>query len=326
MRVLTLSIVDRALAFEPRAHATFITRLLLALAELIGVVTTPDGRLFTSTPALPSGMRCSGTGAFSLWCIGGPEPAELRMSRVITLVVLLVVMTGYRPRLTCIPHWYVTISLTTSVPLPYGADTAALVATMLFIPLTLGDRRIWQWSRPAGSLTPAWRGSAYIAWWMLRVQISVIYLDAMLSKLTDPAWLHGTAIEAVLTDPSNGLPYAVRGAAASILTSSVIIAMMTWGVLAIEASIAFCALLGSRARRVGVFLAIVLHVGIVLAMGLVSFSLTMMAIAITLCLSDPRVSGPGKDPRRANAYQGTPHTGHAATGPAAKECPLGNTT
>ena len=68
------------------------------------------------------------------------------------------------PRWTCVPHWYVAFSLADSITQPDGGDAVAAIATMLFIPMLLGDDRVWQWSRPAGPLAPFARGSAHAAW------------------------------------------------------------------------------------------------------------------------------------------------------------------
>jgi antimicrobial peptide system SdpB family protein len=290
MRSLSTRVLAAADTFEPRGLPLAITRSTLAVAELAGIVFTPDSGLFIHEAGLTDGMRCTGLRGLSLWCVAGPSSAGLLVSRVVAIVVLVVAASGYRPRWTCVPQWFVTAGLTASLAQPYGADTAAVLATLLLIPMLLGDDRTWHWTRPTTPLAPMWRGSSYAAWLALRCQIVVIYLDAAISKMTVPQWRAGTAMYTVFVDPNYGLPLAVRHALSSIVSSPVVIAPLTWGVIALELGIAVCALASRRARRIGVVLAVLLHGGIVLTVGLFSFGAVMMALVLTLCLGDGRTS------------------------------------
>jgi len=281
MRTRALAAAD---SFEPRALPLAVIRSIFAVAELIGIIWTPDRALFVHEPGLPDGMRCAGIRGLSLWCVVGPSPGGLIGSRIVATVILVAVISGYRPRWTCVPQWFVTFSMTASVTLPYGADMVAAIATMLLIPVLLGDDRTWHWARPHHPLSPMWRGSAYAAWWALRCQIAIIYFDSAISKITVPQWRDGTAMYTVFVDPNYGLPPVFRHALGPVLSSEIVIGLITWSVISIELGIAVCALAGRRGRRAGVVLAILLHGGIILAVGLVSFGLIMIALVLSLCL------------------------------------------
>jgi antimicrobial peptide system SdpB family protein len=269
---------------------------MLALAELAGIVFSPSSALFISGPGLPNGMRCTGLRGLSLWCVAGSDADGLLTSRIVAIVVLVAVITGYRPRWTCVPQWYITYSLTVSVTLSYGADAAAVIATMLLIPVLLGDDRRWHWTRPLTPLPPMWRGSSYAAWLALRCQIMIIYLDAAVTKLAVPQWRDGTAMYTVFADPNYGLASPLRRVLEPLLTSGLVIRPVTWAVVVMELGIAVCALAGPVARRVGVVLAVLLHGGIILAVGLFSFGVVMIALVLTLLLGDnerqPTCTGP----------------------------------
>jgi antimicrobial peptide system SdpB family protein len=286
MRALIARAACRGDRFDPRGLPLALARSLLALAQLVFLLFTPDHALFVDEPGLPGGMQCAGLRRASLWCAAGPGPDGLRLSRLVAVVVLAAAMSGYRPRWTCIPQWYVTFSLATAVTLPEGGDDVAMIVTLLLIPMSLGDDRLWQWHQPKGRLEPAWRGSSYAAWWALRCQVAVIYANAAVSKLGAGRWRDGTAMFTVLVDPNDGLPLAARHAVAPALASGFVIGLLTWGVIAIELCIATCALSGRRGRRGAVVLAAFLHTGILLAMGLFSFALIMMGAVLTLCVGN----------------------------------------
>ncbi|MFC8721630.1 hypothetical protein [Kitasatospora sp. NPDC057198] len=283
---MTNRLLSSAAGFEPRGLPLAVSRSALALAELTTIVFTPDHDLFTYEPDLPNGMRCYGAHGPSLWCVTGPSPTGLLISRVVAIAVLVVAASGYRPRWTCIPQWFVTWSLATSMTLPNGGDEAALVTTMLFVPVLLGDTRTWHWVRPQEPLAPVWAGSAYAAWCAIRCQIAIIYLSAALSKLRTPHWRDGTALYSVLVDPNYGLPLTVRPSLSLVTASDAVIRTLTWAVLGVELAIALCALSRRSARHAAGWLAFALHGGIVAAMGLFSFGLTMMALVLSLQIDE----------------------------------------
>ncbi|MFJ4680350.1 hypothetical protein [Kitasatospora sp. NPDC088783] len=301
---MTACLLSSAAGFEPRGLPLAVTRSALALAELTTLVFTADHDLFTYEPSLPGGMRCYGAHRLSLWCIAGSGPNGMLVSRMVAIAVLVVTASGYRPRWTCVPQWFVTWSLTTGMTLPNGGDEAALVTTMLLVPVLLGDTRAWHWARPRKALAPVWAGSSYAAWCAIRCQTAIIYLSAALSKLRTPQWRDGTALYSVLVDPDYGLPLAVRSSLSPITTSGAVVGALTWSVLGVELAIAVCALSRRGARRAAGWLAVALHGGIAAAMGLFSFGLTMVALVLSLRFDDRAspsapVTGPARSRREA---------------------------
>jgi antimicrobial peptide system SdpB family protein len=305
MRGLIAGAVGAADRFEPRGLPLAVTRSTLAFVELVGIGLTPDRALFADDPGLSSGVQCGGVHGLSLWCVAGSGAHGLAAGRIVAILVLAVAMSGYRPRWTCLPQWYVTFSLTAAVPAPYGADNVAVVATMLLVPMLLGDERTWHWTAPRRPQAPVWRGSSYAAWWALRCQIALIYLDAAVSKLWVAQWRDGTAMYTVFVDPDFGLAPAVRHTAGGLLASAGVAALTTWSVIGVELGIAGCALAVRSWRRAGIVLAILLHGAIILLMGLVGFGLTMIAVVLTL-LPSGRGASAAQDraPRRGSGGAG----------------------
>ncbi|MFI6479283.1 sporulation-delaying protein SdpB family protein [Nonomuraea sp. NPDC050663] len=270
-----------AAAFEPRNMPLAVGRSLLAVAELAVVVFNSDSNLFPRIPELPAGPRCDGLRGLSLWCVGEQWPI---LSRILAAVILLAVASGYRPRWTCVPHWYIMFSLSASMPSPNGGEQVARVLALLLVPICLGDGRRWHWQRPVRPLPPAWRGAAYAASLVMRVQVVVIYVDAALSKLLEPAWRDGTAMRYVINDPFVGPPDMVRALVESGEAEGRLLLLLGWGTIVVELFLA-CAVLGrARLRASGLLVGGVLHGTIFVFLGLGSFELVMISLLIIVTL------------------------------------------
>jgi antimicrobial peptide system SdpB family protein len=267
--------------WESRSLPLALGRAILAAASLAEIVLTPDGALTGSAATFRADGYCAGVRAVSLWCVSDAATHSFLFSRIVAVVVLAAVLVGYRPALTCVPHWYVAFSLGSSMLTPSGGDAAAQVATLLLIPLCLGDPRRWQWMRPADPVAPRWRGSALAAHWAIRLQVLVIYGTSAFSKLVDPAWRQGAALYFVAYDPVHGFPPALRDTLAPVLGSYWAVAALSWSVIVVEALIAVLVVGTRRTRLVALMLGAGLHTAIALLMGLPSFALVMIAMLVT---------------------------------------------
>ncbi|MFJ9847878.1 sporulation-delaying protein SdpB family protein [Streptomyces sp. NPDC101150] len=267
-------------SFEPRGIQLALARLLLAIAQLTMLLSSPDRLLFANPPGATPETRCAGLKSVSLWCVTAGDAPGDRPGRILAIAVLLVVASGYRPRWTCVAHWYVTFSIAVNTTANNGGDRVAEILAMLLIPVCLNDQRIWSWRGPTRPLLPAWGGSAFAAHAVLRCQTTVIYLHAVISKLAFPAWRHGTALGVLVHDPQFGIPGAVQPLAQQLLSHDWATSLFTWSVLAVETLIALSMPFGRRTRRCGLVLAILLHGAIILLMGLFSFGLIMIALVL----------------------------------------------
>lgn len=283
-----MSHLQRAVeSFEPRGTPLALARSLMAFAQLATILSAPDRLLFGGRPGSTPGTRCAGLRDAALWCVtGGNAQADI-VGRVLAVGVLLVVAAGFRPRWSCIAHYYVTFSIAVNSTVINGGDEVAEILALLLIPLCLGDPRSWAWQTPTCPLRPAWRGSAFAALAVLRCQIVVIYLTAVVSKLSFPAWRRGTALGILAHDPEFGFPGAVRPLAGQLFSHAWATDSLTWSVLAVEVLVALSMVLGRRGRRCGLGLAILLHGAIILLMGLFSFGLIMIASVLTACAERP---------------------------------------
>ncbi|MCP2097860.1 antimicrobial peptide system protein, SdpB family [Actinosynnema pretiosum] len=260
---------------EPRVLSLALGRTLIAAVPLLTLLANPDSTLFSASAEAP---RCAGVRAMSLWCLTGPTDTGLLLGRILSIVILVVVISGYRPRWTCVPHWYVTFSLTVSGSITDGGDRIAQIAAMLLIPVCLGDGRRWQWLPPTAPLTPKWCGSAFAGLITLKAQIFIIYATAVITKLNDPLWRQGSAMYLVVHDPDYGFPAQVRAFLGQALRSFPAVAAATWSVIGIQAVLALAILAGKRLRKVVLVLGIGLHLSIATLMNLPTFGMAMIGL------------------------------------------------
>jgi len=282
--------------FEPRGILLASGRSLLAFAELTVLLFNPDHLIFATTPFASTRNLCSGIGGLSLWCVSGSGPQSHSVGRIIAIAILVGVTAGLWPRWLCIPHWYVAFSLATRMSVINGGEEVAQIFTLLLIPCCLGDTRTWHWSRPDRPMAPAWRGSAYAAHLVLRCQIMIIYLDAALSKLMFPSWRNGTAMRVIINDPECGLPLGIRTFADHLLSPLWTSAAVTWAVVLTELTIGLSMVCRAGIRRRSLAPAILLHTGIILAMGLFSFGLIMISVLMAASGGESRGGGRGSVP------------------------------
>ncbi len=288
MRAALLEVANAVTRSELRGPALAFGRTLLALAELSVLVLTPNSALFTYETALPSGMSCEGLRSASLWCVAGTSANGMLLARMISITVLVLVLAGYRSRWTCIPHFYVAFSLSSSMTLANGGDHFAQVGTLLLIPICIQDKRKWHWARPTLALSPFGSGSASAVLMITRVQVLVIYVGAACAKLADPAWRNGTALQIVAHDPNFGFPAVLRDHLSSVLGSYWPMALVAWTVIGMEIGIGVAMNLTWRWRRRAMAAGTVLHLSIAILLGLPSFGLTMIGLLVIAYGSRPR--------------------------------------
>ena len=128
---------------------------------------------------------------------------HLGLAKLGAVIVLLLVISGWRPRWTALPHWWVSYSFAASASVIDGGDLVAATLSLLLLPVALTDRRVWHW-RGIGDGGIAASVAAQTGLLLIRVQVSVIYLFAALLKLPSETWANGTALYYWWTHPKFG--------------------------------------------------------------------------------------------------------------------------
>ena len=263
---------------SPWTNVYGVARTMLALATAATLITSSTETLFRPALGFPGVPACVGAGRLSFFCLIPRE--DLALGQAIAAVILLVVASGWRPRLTGVPHWWISYSFAVSATIPDGGDQVIQILALLLVPVTVTDPRAWHWQiapqtpRPIASLV------AWSALFVARLQVAGIYFDSSLAKLATPVWADGTAFYYWSTDPAFGTPWWMRGLIEPVITSSLGVALLTWGPLALEFAIALGLVLDQRARSRLLVLGIGFHAGIAVMIGLVSFAIAMWGALI----------------------------------------------
>lgn len=251
-------------------------RTLLAVGTLGTLLFSHSTSIFRPTLGVTQVPFCQGPARIGFFCLPG---IELEAARWVAIGLLAVVASGWRPRVTGIIHWWVAYSLYVTGILVDGGDQATAVLTLLLVPVTLCDPREWHWGK--GNVLPP-QGREEVARLValsglvaIRVQVAGIYLHAAVSKFRVTEWSDGTAIYYWFTDPSYGMGSWLSPLLMPVLENALGVTMLTWGALVIEIFLFAGLLATTRYRKSLFFLGIMLHAGIAVVHGLISFTFAM---------------------------------------------------
>jgi antimicrobial peptide system SdpB family protein len=277
---------------EPWTIIYGIARSLLAMATALTLITNRTDVLFPSgMNFLPKSLSAAFITQLNLFTIVPHE--SLGLVKWVAIAVLLLVASGWYPRFTAIPHWWISWSFAGACSFPDGGDHVTTVMTCLMLPVALTDPRQWQWtacSPMLGVRHPRWhelrRFLARSGLVVVRLQVAVIYAHAATAKLGVTEWTNGTALYYWLNHPVFGPPYWLRTITDPLTASAVGVVFLTWSAIAIE-SVLFTGLFMVRSWRLYLFvLGLGFHAMIVVFHGLPSFSLAMTG-ALTVYLLTP---------------------------------------
>ena len=260
-------------ADKPWTNVYGLARSLIATATLLTLLTNSTDELFRPLLIDDVGVvdRRAIVGASMFFLARN----HLLFAKLLAIAVLVLVIIGWRPRLTALPHWWISYSLAASASIIDGGDQVASTLSLLLVPVALGDRRIWHWDPPeTGSLVACVAAETGLL--LIRVQVAVIYLFAAVLKFPTEEWANGTALYYWWTHPKFGTWGPFRWLT-DRLGETLLVVPVTWGVLLLELSLALALLAPIRLRTRLLPIAALFHVGIALVHGMPSFALTMCA-------------------------------------------------
>jgi antimicrobial peptide system SdpB family protein len=258
-----------------------LARSVLALGTAATIATTSPSILMSP---LANGVRppvCTGVNRAGLWCVSG---GNLTLARWLSVALLLVVASGWRPRLTAVAHWWVSWSLMVGATSVDGGDQITTILTMLLVPISLTDQRRWHWQRQvdAGADPGIRHVVARASLLLIHIQVAVLYLQSSVAKLGVPEWADGTAMFYWSRDPAFGSAPWIRPVTDLLTYSPYGVALLSWAPLALEFTIALAIFFRRPALRRALLIAgISFHALIAIDMGLASF---FMAITGALLL------------------------------------------
>ncbi len=267
--------------YDPFTNVYGLARTMLALATAATLVVNPVATSFRPAAGMPDAVQCTAIRAASVWC---QMPNHLEWARWLSVLALLVVASGWRPRLTGILHFYVVFSFQASAALVEGGDQIASCLTALLVPITLADPRTWHWETRANVVLDEAEATRRLVartfHALLRLQVAGIYFHASIAKFRVEEWNDGSAVYYWLTDPRFGLATWLEPLVRPALLAGPVVALVTWSVLVGEWALSAGLLVAKEHRPKLLALGFALHGGIALLHGLVSFAVIMMAALV----------------------------------------------
>ena len=251
-----------------------LSRSLLAFGGLsIFLFNDMSVILFNGNPRgivmLPSNWMLNELNIFSIF----PEGYSF-FSWLLSVLILLLVLIGWRPRITAIPHCWLLYSFFYYSMLPNGGDQIALVLSLLLLPINLMDKRKWHWQKAvevSKEYKPIYNLILLFFLVLIKLQVSALYLEAATSKFQVIEWANGTAVYYWFTNPMFGASGWILYLLKPILTNSIGVTLLTWGAIFIELLLFMGIVMKKEYRPYLLLVGILFHFGILLIHGLVSF-------------------------------------------------------
>ncbi|MER7418967.1 sporulation-delaying protein SdpB family protein [Micromonospora peucetia] len=258
------------LAVAPWSSGVGLARTLLAAGTGATLLVNPPAILLSVDGA----ENCTGPAAAGIWC--ALPAAHGQVARWIGIAVLVVVASGWRPRWTALPHWYISWSVIVNLSALDGGDHVTAALTLLLLPLALTDPRRWHWQPPpAGTRIGTGRVVAHTALILIWLQVAFVYLHASIAKLGVTEWADGTAMFYWLRTPGYEPPSLLRPLTEAATSSAAGVTLFTWSVLVLEFALALARLLPPGLRRVLLVVGLAFHLGIAVVLELVTFGFAM---------------------------------------------------
>jgi len=255
-----------------------LARTLLAIGTLLTLIFNDNSVLFGSQQKsisfFTSGLEVN---KFTLFYF---LRYHLVVAKSIAILILLIVASGWRPRLTCLFHWYIAISFELFCVVPDGGDQVTSVLAFLLIPICLLDNRKWQWDKKYNYGTPYKNLIAYSTYWIIRIQVAVIYLDAATEKFKVSEWTNGTILWFVMNDPIMGFNNILRPILLPVIKQPFFLGIFSWSVLILEFSLFLGLGMDKVNRKRLLIVGILFHLSIVFLHGLISFFFAMTSALI----------------------------------------------
>ncbi len=264
---------------NPWTNTYGIARSLLGLGTLLTLCFNDVDILFKSVAGIMDCPLCYDPAKISIFCLF--KPYSLNIAKLISVFILLLVISGWKPRLTGILHWWVTFSLFSTSNLLDGGDQVANVLTLLLVPLTLTDSRNYHWDKIEYNKkqNPYLLILANITLIVIGMQVAMIYLHSAIGKMGVKEWLDGTALYYFFQDP---LFATIPSFILSLFKFPFILTSISWLVMIFELSIFICLFIPRNKRILFLYLGILFHLLITIIFGLFSFLCSMAAALILL--------------------------------------------
>lgn len=209
---------------------------------------------------------------------------NLLLGKIISIIILLVVISGYIPQITGILHFWITYSFNNSSILLDGGEQIATIYTFLIIPLTLFDNRKNHWQIPKKEPNSINKFIGHLVFLFISLQSCFIYLNTGIEKIYQlNDWKNGTALYYIFNNSYFGLNDSILSLASPLINSEFVF-FLTWWVILSHLLLSYILLLDRRKKTSFLPIGVFFHTSIAVFLGLYSFSLVMIGVLLLYIL------------------------------------------
>ena len=271
------NLIEKWTHLNPWTNVYGLSRSILALSTFFTLLFNDVSYLFKPASGMddyPARIILK----YTFFSFGENNYLTLSILKLLALVILFLVVIGWRPRITAIPHWYLMVSLQNNLTVVDGGTQIAAVLTLLFIPIALLDNRKWHWGVSHKTNEHA-KIISFVTYNIIRIQIALLYFDSTIKKLAVDEWMDGTAVYYYISDPiigfNNFFDFISRW-----FVNTPLITLPTWGTIIIQTILFLSLFAPKRYWSTILIFGIFMHEIFALLLGLVSFSITMTGVLI----------------------------------------------
>lgn len=254
----------------PNVHGTALTvlRMGLATSALLTLLCTPGSKLIpTRNIGETPNAVYTGINKLSLFYLFA-DHAEL--GRVIGILLCSLSLLGF----SSLGVFWVFFSLHNTVFTPDGGDQIGLIASIFCLLFGL--------SRWILNQRPESKVGVLLGFYTLfgfKLQIAFVYFNASLAKIRVDNWVNGTEVYYDVISPYFGLAGFRKELLLPLVDQPHILFFLTWGTMAVELFIGIAIFANNQWRALAILAVLLLHGGIAIFLGIISFSLTMITVA-----------------------------------------------
>lgn len=251
-------------------------RSVLAFSLLLTLLCTDARALFSTGLNEVSSEALYPLEKINFFRLFGPD--TIVWAKWLAIAALLFIISGVLPQVTCLLHWYLAYSFVNASIDIEGGDQICSNITLLLIPICLLDNRFNHWHQRTPSLANARHLINLFCnnwFWLIRLQVVVIYLHSATGKFVVNEWLNGTALYYWFNHPMFGMQPWLEPIVNSLVLNPYIAFVLTWGVMIFELYLAAAILVQKKYYKKLFKAAVGFHFLIVLFHGLASFFISM---------------------------------------------------
>ena len=262
-------------------------RFFLALSLFITLTLTPFIDLFPPfhIEKLRTNMRELSYLNYYMWF------ENIRIPYYITLIILILVISGFYTRFTGLLHWIATYSTFYTMFIIEGGDQISVIITFFISLICLFDTRknSWLTYKNKKDLNKYFLYFSYTTFFIIQLQMSLLYLNAGASKFSVSEWIDGTAVYYWFNNNIFGAPEIIKSSIGFLFENKYTVTLINWGVLFLEIILFVALFLEQKYKYLLFIFAFIFHFLIFLIHGLGTFWLSMTGCLI-LYLFNPTIS------------------------------------